>query len=684
MKKRLFAVCCAAVAALCVTAAGALQLQDSTGMVTPGKDFTDMVLEGNAMGNYVRGNGSAHNPAQSFLYANEDGGVSVVQHRRGGTVTVADFDAELNFLRTRNVALLGRYGTYNGWGAFYAGEKYNYMIFLDSNDLDEDVLRIDCYTKDWSQWDGVRIPTYYIPARGLISNDLDVTESDGSLYIVSNYTLSSSIAEHNGHEANFRVQLNAETLAVEAVHSGVNSYDGYASHSFMPEVAANNGVIYTFDRSDKYPGSGIFMTAFQGGLHSTGLKNRLLRSMTVNDWGSQGNAIPAGDGVLTAYTYAPNSVSNTATNVYLYYADPSGAQSSLAVTQNGGAGTPYVAAVDKNTGFVLWNPDRFSDETLHNLYYAAYTVSDSGVSVGRVNMAEGHYLSDCEPIAFDGGVLWYTVENGELIFHKLHPTKGLSTVLHHNWKSVAGREPTCSEVGLTEGVQCAGCKLWYAEQEEIPTLPHTEKIIPAVAPTCAKTGLSEGKQCTVCSSVYVKQETVEKLPHTEQVIPAVEPTCSESGLTEGKQCTVCSQITVRQEQVSRLGHELEEVPAVPATYYADGYSRGFRCTRCQKWSTEPTVIPRLQTWVRSYSAMAAWNSLNVDLVRPCKDPLDVLCVFYDGEGRMMEIQKGDDLGPYDGAYFKLVDGAASFAVFVLDNDLIPLGPAYRSELVVSP
>ena len=685
MKKRVLGILLAGLTALgMMSAAAAIELQDATGRVTSGKDITDMTLQGNAMGNYVRGNGSNHAPAQSFLYVNEDGGVSVVQHQsRSGSVTVADFDAELNFLRTRSVSVLGRYSSYNGWGAFYAGEKYNYMIFLDSNDLDEDVLRIDCYTKDWSKWDGMTYPNVILH-KGLIANDLDVTESNGSLFLVSNYTIRSGIPEYDGHQANFRMQINAETLALERLHTGVDAFDGYCSHSFVPEVAVNNGIIYTYDRSDKIPGKGIFMSAFQGGLASTKWANRMIQSMTFGDWGSQGNAIPAGDGVLTAYTYAPAAQPNTSTNVYLHYTTADGSMSKVQVNQNGGAGTPYVAAVDKNTGFVLWNPDLFSSETRDNLYYAAYTISGSNVSVGSVNMAQGHYLSDCEPIAFDGGLIWYTVEGGELIFHKLHPTEGLSTVLHHNWVTVEGRAPTCSKVGLTEGIQCGHCDAWLVKQEEIPMIPHTEEVVPAVAPTCTSTGLTEGTKCAVCGAVCVAQGTVEKLPHTEKVIPAVEPTCLTSGLTEGKECTVCGQITVRQTYVSSLRHNLEEVPRVEPTYYTDGHTRGFICTRCGEWRTEPTVIPRLRVKVRSYSAMAGWGSLTLDLVRGCDTPIDVICVFYDTQGRMLDLQINNDLGEYDAGHFRLVDGAASIAIFVMDDNLIPLGDAYRSELVVSP
>ena len=76
--------------ALSVTGAAALEFQDGSSRVTDGAGLADLRLTGNAGGNYVRGNGSAHSPARSFLYENEEGGVSVVQVQLNtGSVTGA-------------------------------------------------------------------------------------------------------------------------------------------------------------------------------------------------------------------------------------------------------------------------------------------------------------------------------------------------------------------------------------------------------------------------------------------------------------------------------------------------------------------------------------------------------------------------------------------------------------------
>ena len=681
MKKRIFSLLLAGMTALSVTGAAALEFQDGSSRVTDGAGLADLRLTGNAGGNYVRGNGSAHSPARSFLYENEEGGVSVVQVQLNtGSVTVADFDEDLNFLRTRNVSVKGRYSRFNEWGAFYAGEKYNYMIFLEYDDLSNDVLRIDCYTKDWTKWDGM---TYrdVISARDIIANDLDVTESDGSLVIVSNYTIQSYIPEENGHEANFRIQVDSETLALQSVHRGVAAFDGYASHSFVPEVAANNGVIYAFDRADGIPGNGIFLSAFQGSLSSTRWRNRMVQGMTFRDWGSQGNAIAAGDGVLTAYTYAPGSQENTTTNVYLYYAAGDGSEGRTQVNYDGGAGTPYVAAVTENAGFVLWNPDPWvRDVAEDTLYYAAYTINGSSVTAGGVNRAEGHYLSDCEPIPFDGGLIWFTVSDCGVDFHQLKPNAAPTTKTVHTDLEVTERvEPTCAQPGRMEGLQCRVCGTVVQEPEVIPALPHTEQAVEALSPTCAAKGHTAGTGCAVCGAVLSGQEVLEKLPHTEEVLPGKTATCLETGLTEGKRCTVCEETLVVQEIIPLAGHAEVETPAVSPDYGKAGCTAGTKCSCCGGWLSGGEEIP---AWCFRFHQISLYpygeNGMEyiINVTNDGDVPFWYAVNLYDDDGKLLKVQifEGD---LEDGwCRFPYLQDVGKIEAFALTKDLRPMGEKF--------
>ena len=92
--------------------------------------------------------------------------------------------------------------------------------------------------------------------------------------------------------------------------------------------------------------------------------------------------------------------------------------------------------------------------------------------------------------------------------------KGAETATHtHTPETVKGKDATCTEKGLTDGVYCDGCKTWLTAQEETPALGHKEVIDAAKDATCTETGLTEGKHCERCTEVLVAQTTVSATGH---------------------------------------------------------------------------------------------------------------------------------------------------------------------------
>ena len=95
VKKRMFALILALTAMLCVPAAA---WEPENLVLGSGTDIAMLDLIANAGANYIRGNGSNHSPSHSYLYANEKGGVTLVQYTGKTTgVAVAEFDSQLNF-----------------------------------------------------------------------------------------------------------------------------------------------------------------------------------------------------------------------------------------------------------------------------------------------------------------------------------------------------------------------------------------------------------------------------------------------------------------------------------------------------------------------------------------------------------------------------------------------------------
>ena len=165
--------------------------------------------------------------------------------------------------------------------------------------------------------------------------------------------------------------------------------------------------------------------------------------------------------------------------------------------------------------------------------------------------------------------------------------------LPHTSKSVEGKAATCTEAGLTTGIVCSVCDTVIEAQTEIPALGHTEVEDAAVAPTCTEAGKTAGKHCSVCNEVLVAQETVAALGHTEVEDAAVAPTCTEAGKTAGKHCSVCNEVLVAQEVVPALGHKVEMIPAVAPTCTEAGSTAGVKCSVCGEVLTAPEVVNAL-------------------------------------------------------------------------------------------
>lgn len=154
-----------------------------------------------------------------------------------------------------------------------------------------------------------------------------------------------------------------------------------------------------------------------------------------------------------------------------------------------------------------------------------------------------------------------------------------STPLGHDMVVDEGKEPTCTETGLTEGAHCSRCDDMTTVQIEVPALDHDMVIDEGKDPTCTETGLTEGEHCLRCDDATVEQEEIPALDHDIIVEKGKDPTCTETGLTEGAHCSRCDDATVAQEEIPALDHDWQD-----ATYDAPK-----TCSLCGESEGEPLV-----------------------------------------------------------------------------------------------
>ena len=134
-------------------------------------------------------------------------------------------------------------------------------------------------------------------------------------------------------------------------------------------------------------------------------------------------------------------------------------------------------------------------------------------------------------------------------------------------------EPTCKAKGSYDlVVKCSQCGEEISrEAKEISELPHKEENVAGKAPTCTSTGLTDGKKCSVCGETLVAQEEIPVAAHTEEIVAGKKATCTEDGLTDGKKCSVCGETLVAQETIL-AGHNMVDGVCTGCGYISNVFS----------------------------------------------------------------------------------------------------------------
>ena len=161
----------------------------------------------------------------------------------------------------------------------------------------------------------------------------------------------------------------------------------------------------------------------------------------------------------------------------------------------------------------------------------------------------------------------------------------------HDPIAVPGKEPTCTETGLTEGSKCKRCEKILTAQETIPALGHKKVVISGQEPTCEADGWTESSYCERCKETLKEKETIPALGHDPIAVPGKEPTCTETGLTEGSKCKRCEKILTAQETIPALGHEEVVISGQEPTCEAEGWTESSYCKRCNVTLKAKEIIP---------------------------------------------------------------------------------------------
>ena len=249
-----------------------------------------------------------------------------------------------------------------------------------------------------------------------------------------------------------------------------NTSAGYVSHSFNQFILVDeDGNIVALDHGDAYPRGAVLMRyrAKAGGNQfiTTGGSywSAVSESVTVRAWpGATGENTTGAQitglaetstGYLSAYSEigkgSSSRIGRDVSNVYLAYTDKDNfSQSGTTVrqlTNFSSSSTEYgsqprLVTTGLNGGWILWDMAEKADNgyfyNTRELQYARYSADGT---VSDVRTAENAPLSNCQPIYYNGQVVWYTTRESAPTFYTLDES---GVTAHPTADSPAQPEPT--------------------------------------------------------------------------------------------------------------------------------------------------------------------------------------------------------------------------------------------------
>ncbi len=385
---------------------------------------------------------------KSYLYQ-EDGNLVRVEFI-DGKLLIEHYDDSFALLSSQTIPIDEGF---DRWGGFYSGETYHFVIVGKSNPTEDDsteVMRIIKYNKNWERLDqsGLFGANTFIP---FDFGSLRCDEYGGMLYI---HTCHSMYQSEDGlnHQANMMIPLRQEDMEImDAQYTVSYSARGYVSHSFNQFVLADSeGRLITLNHGDMYPRAAIliqyplpagedrlFSEDILGFAESFYLCEFPMGSIYQKTGASVGGLAETENCYIAVWNNDGNGGNDDSLprNIYLaatskndFSADGTTThQLTSYAPDTNSAGTPVLASCGTDGGYVLWDVQKISGSSaktsVGKISYAAY---DADGNVSSPVTTDG-MLSDCQPIFYNGKIVWYVTDQSVPVFYVLDDS-GLTAI----------------------------------------------------------------------------------------------------------------------------------------------------------------------------------------------------------------------------------------------------------------
>ncbi|MBE6658255.1 MAG: hypothetical protein E7604_07410 [Ruminococcaceae bacterium] len=337
------------------------------------------------------------------------------------------------------------------FGGFFAGEKYNYLVFCQNNyghDDTVEVFRVVKYDKNFRRISAAAVRDCYTeePTR---SASLRMDEYNDRLVIHT------SRKRYDGHQSQLSIVIDPTTMTVR---NGLGDQQtNHVSHSFNQFVQFDEttGQVFYVDHGDGYPRGvslnictitpynssdgrynlfpvpgtiGANYTGFSiGGFELSETNKKVLISINTIDhslatgyssYGISGISREERDAVLLVADYSSGKIDTSKVKkIYMTNYVGGGAL----------AGIPQLVKINDNRYLYMWQLMTYTSNYSGKVGPLKYIYVDAnGKKLSNVYTVEGAYSScRCQPQLINGEVVWFiNTDAGERTFYRIDPNHG--------------------------------------------------------------------------------------------------------------------------------------------------------------------------------------------------------------------------------------------------------------------
>ena len=362
--------------------------------------------------------------SHSWLYANPGGGLTRVEDvPYGDSILIEDYSGSFHLLSGRTLPK-----ELEGFLGFFSGSQYNYLFYGANNRAENDsaeVFRAVKYSKSWERLGQGSV--YGANTNSWSGGPLRCAEAGGMLYVHASRTMYKSTSSDGlNHQANILMAFRTSDMTA----TEQNCTAAYVSHSLNQYILASQGgdLILT-NHGDSYPRA-LVLHRLEGKAGAERLGGGQVTEVQTPEfrgggstWTKLGGVAETSSGYVMAFAQRENCEIFNPYDLNLAYI--SKADFSLRTTtlthyraDDGGATIPMVVPTGLDGGWLLWNQRKWTkDGNLNNGFsYARYAADGS---VGERKTLPDVALSDCQPILYNGKVVWYTTHDSAPVFYTL-------------------------------------------------------------------------------------------------------------------------------------------------------------------------------------------------------------------------------------------------------------------------